>query len=109
MYLCCVLYHHIADYIEGDHCKIAYSKEVHKEYLYFSMKETVWRLTSHKDTAGTDLLQHHHPHNVVLTMEPSHHHYSDYHHCRVFHPVTIYVQMVDNNIVAVYSSQDANS
>ena len=71
------------------------------------MKETVWRLTSHKDTASTDLLQHRHPHNVVLTMGPSRHHYSDLHHCQVFHPVTIYVQMVDNNIAAVYSSQDA--
>ena len=72
------------------------------------MKETVWRLTSHKDTAGTDLL-HHHPHNVILTMESSLHHYSDLHHCQVFHPVTMCVQMVDNNIVAVYSSQHANS
>ena len=73
------------------------------------MKETVWRLTSHKDTAGTDLLQHRHPHNVILTMEPSLHQYSDYHHCQVCYPVTIYVQMVDNNIVTVYSSQHANS
>ena len=65
---------------------------------YFSMEETLWRLTPYKDTVGTDLpflyipyttLQHGHPHNVVLTMEPSLHHYSDLHHYQVFHPVTI--------------------
>ena len=63
----------------------------------FSMEETLWRLVSHKDTGGTDLpflyifyktLQHGHPHNVVLTMEPSLHHYSDYHHCQVCHTET---------------------
>ena len=39
---------------------------------------------------GLDLLQHEHPHNVVLTMEHSLHPYSDYHHCQVYYPATMY-------------------
>ena len=68
-----------------------------KKY-YFSMKETLWRLTPYKNTVGTDLLflnipyttlQHGHPHDVVLTMEPILHPYSDLHHYQVCYPVTI--------------------
>ena len=64
---------------------------------YFSMEETLWRLTPYKDTVGTDLsslnipyktLQYGHPQDVVLTMEPIPHLYSDLHHYQVFHPVT---------------------
>ena len=67
---------------------------------YFSMEGTLRRLAPHKDTVGAGLsflnisyktLQHGHPHNVVLAMEPNLHHYPDYHHCQVFHPVTIKV------------------
>ena len=65
---------------------------------YFSMEETLWRLTPYKDTVGTGLsilsisyktVQHEDSHDVVLTMEPIPHPYTDLHHCQVFHPVTI--------------------
>ena len=76
------------------------SREVHTEY--FNIDKTVWRLIPYKDTAMMDLLQHEHPHNVILTMEHSLHPYSDYHHCQVCYPVTIYTSVL--NIKVIYST-----
>ena len=85
----------------------ANSEEVQKEY--FSMEETLWRLTPHKDTGGMDLsflsicyktLQHGHPHNVVLAMEPSLHPHADLYHCQEHYPVTRRMTLTHDNYIA---------